>query len=74
MAKFNVNVVRIGYASMDIEVEADTEELAKEKALDAAGNLLFSEHSSEYEAESVVRGPRAWFGWTTRNKKYVSRH
>jgi len=55
MPKFSVNVVRIGYASMDIEVEADTEELAMDKALDTAGNHLFSEHSSEYEAESVVR-------------------
>jgi hypothetical protein len=55
MPKFNVNVVRIGYASMYVEVEADTEELAKDKALDTAGNHLFSEHSFEYEAESVVR-------------------
>ena len=55
MAKFNVNVVRICYASMYVEVEADTEELARDKALDTAGDHLFSEHSSEYEIESVVR-------------------
>jgi hypothetical protein len=53
MRKFVVNVCRIGYGNRDIEVEADTEAEAKEKALDDAGNYLYSEHTSEYEVEGV---------------------
>lgn len=53
--KFKVNVIRIGYASKEIEVEAETAESAKEKALDEAGNHLYSEHTSDYEVDWVSR-------------------
>lgn len=53
MPKFKVNVTRIGYANLDIEVDADSPEQAEEKALDKAGNYLFSEHSSDYESNGV---------------------
>lgn len=53
MAKYIVNVCRIAYGNLDIEVEANSPEQAEEKALNEAGNHLFSEHSSEYEAMSV---------------------
>jgi hypothetical protein len=52
--KYKVNVTRIGYANLDIEVEADNPEDAERKALDTAGNHLFSEHHSEYEAQGVA--------------------
>jgi hypothetical protein len=53
MAKYIVNVCRIAYGNLDIEVEADSPYQAEERALNEAGNHLFGEHSSEYEAMSV---------------------
>lgn len=53
MARFSVTVNRIGYAQKTIVVEADSEEQAREAAIDEAGNLSFSEHSSEYEVEAI---------------------
>lgn len=53
MKKFKVSVVRISYAVREIEIEAESEEAAKELALDEAGNYEFSEHNSDYEVESV---------------------
>ncbi len=53
--KFKVSVVRIGYSIREIEVEADSQEQAKEVALDEAGGYEFSEHASEYEVESVAQ-------------------
>lgn len=55
MAAFTVTVVRTAYASLDIAVDADNEEQAKAKALDDAGNHLFSEHASEYSVEWVAK-------------------
>lgn len=49
MEKFKVEVLRIGYATKEIEVEAETQEEANEKALDDAGNYEFSEKQAEYE-------------------------
>lgn len=48
MKTFKVDVIRTGYASRTIEVQAETEEQANEKALDEAGDHEYSEHSSEY--------------------------
>ena len=42
MAKYIVNVCRIAYGNLDIEVEASSAEQAEEKALNEAGNHLFS--------------------------------
>jgi len=55
MTKFNVSVVRIGYASMEIQVEAEDAKEAKYKALDLAPDRLFREHASEYKTEWVAR-------------------
>lgn len=49
METFKVEVLRIGYATKEIEVEAETQEEADEKALEEAGNHEFSEKTSEYE-------------------------
>jgi hypothetical protein len=49
--KFIVEVCRIGYGSTEIEVMACNEFQAEEKALDEAGDICFSDHSSEYTAE-----------------------
>jgi hypothetical protein len=51
--RYKVSVTRIGYANLEVEVEAENPEDAERKALDTAGNHLFSEHSSEYEAQGV---------------------
>lgn len=49
--KFDVPVVRIGYASLTISVEADSQEEANRKALEQAPSEDFSEHESEYKLE-----------------------
>lgn len=49
MAKYQINVTRIGYACRVIEVEAKSQEEAENLALEKAPNLEFSEHASEYE-------------------------
>ena len=51
--KYTVNVTRIGYANLDIEVEAASPQAAEQIALDVAGNHFFSEHTSEYEVQGV---------------------
>jgi len=48
-----VTVLRIGYAHRNIEISATSEEQAREKAEDMAGNYNFSEHSSEYEIQEI---------------------
>lgn len=52
MAKFKVDIVRISYSNKTIEVEADTQEEANNKALDEAGNHLFDEKNAEYQLEN----------------------
>lgn len=49
MAKYQIQVTRIGYACRTIEVEAGSKEKAEDLALEEAPNLEFSEHASEYE-------------------------
>lgn len=53
MKKYEVSVTRIGYAHTTIEVEAENELEAKEKAIEMAGNYDFSEHDADYECEGV---------------------
>ena len=53
MNKYVVNVCRIGYGHLDLEVEADSENEAMEIALDNAGNESFVENQSEYEVGYV---------------------
>jgi hypothetical protein len=54
MSKWLVNVVRVGYASRIIEVAAESEEEAKQLAMDTAGNYQFSEHTSDYEFDWIA--------------------
>ena len=49
--QFDVQVTRIAYAVKTIRVEADGPDEARQKALEEAGNHLFTEHNSDYEAE-----------------------
>ena len=51
LTKFDVGVCRIGYGFGSIEVQASSQEEANEKALDEAGDHLFSEKTSEYVLE-----------------------
>lgn len=51
--KYFVSVTRIGYASAHFEIEASSEKEAQDLALEAAGNHVFSEHSSEYDIDYV---------------------
>ena len=53
--KWKVDVLRIGYGRKEIEVEADSADEAKSKALDEAGNQEFSEHHSDYKADETIR-------------------
>ena len=54
MSKWLVNVVRVGYASRIIEVDAESEEKAKQLAMDTAGNYQFDEHASDYEFDWIA--------------------
>lgn len=51
--KYFVRVTRIGYAGANFEIEASSEKEAQDLAFEAAGNHVFSEHSSEYEIDYV---------------------
>ena len=53
--KYVVSVTRIGYGGLDLEVDADSEDKAKEIALDQAGGESFSEHHSDYQFDQVVK-------------------
>lgn len=53
MAKFTINVVRIEYAAMDIEVEADSLEDANDIALEKACSEHF-DATSVYDVEYKV--------------------
>jgi hypothetical protein len=55
MAKFKVEICRIGYGFNEITVDAANLEEAKYKALEQAGDLSFSEKSSEYEVNFAVQ-------------------
>ena len=52
---YEVEVVRIGYACQTIRVAARNAREAKEKALEQAPDLVFSEHESDYKANQAVR-------------------
>lgn len=54
MPKFKGTVCRTSYAFRDIEVEANTEEEAREKMLDEAGDYEYSEKSSEYTLDGSI--------------------
>jgi hypothetical protein len=56
MAKFQVGIMRIGYAHREIEVEADTEDMAGKIALLQARDLNFMESGSEMEVDYIVDG------------------
>lgn len=53
MPKFTIPVTRIGYGYRDIEVEAQSQEEANEKALNEAGNYEFSERESDYIVQDM---------------------
>jgi hypothetical protein len=55
MPKFKVEICRIGYGFNEITVDADCIEEAKYKALEQAGDLSFSEKSSDYEVNFAVQ-------------------
>ena len=49
--KYDVDITRIGYASLTFTVEAKNEEEAKEKALEEAWNTGWSEDTVDYEVD-----------------------
>jgi hypothetical protein len=54
LKKYRIHVCRTGYGHADFKVEAHNKIAAKQKALDQAGNHLFSENDSEYSCEDVT--------------------
>ena len=54
MPKWIVDVSRIAYANREITVDADTAKEAENLAMDMAGGLEFTEHTSEYETIGCV--------------------
>ena len=53
MGKFKVTVCRIAYAYHDIEVEADSIDMARDVAWNESGNHSYNEKHVEYEANEV---------------------
>lgn len=51
--KYTVYICRVGYSFGNFEVEAESEEQAKEFATEEAYNHLFSEMSSDYLIDGV---------------------
>ena len=49
--KYDVDITRIGYASLTFTVEAENEEEAKEKALQEARNTGWSEDTVDYDVD-----------------------
>jgi hypothetical protein len=49
--KFLIDMVRISYGFREFEVEAETEDEAREKALDVAGDYEFNEKNAEYRID-----------------------
>jgi hypothetical protein len=54
MPLFNVNVCRVGYSFLNLQVEANDEEEAKSKALDQSGDHFFSEKDACYHVDTVA--------------------
>jgi len=54
MSKFKATVCRISYAFREIEVEAETEQEAKDEILNISGNYEYSEKSADYEIHGGV--------------------
>ena len=50
--KYEVAVTRISYATVSFLIDAESEEEAKDKALDEAYNTSFDEDTADYEIES----------------------
>ena len=57
--KYDVHVTRIGHSSRTIQVSATNQEEAEKKALEAAGDLEFSEHDAEYAVEGMTPAEEA---------------
>ena len=55
MYKWTVDVVRVGYSHREIEVTAGSREEAEDMAINMAGGLEFTEHSSDYEVAGSVQ-------------------
>lgn len=55
MPKFQIPIIRSGFGCKTIEVEAENQKEAEEKALDEAGDYEFSEHTSEYDVDRGVK-------------------
>ena len=53
--EYEVDVVRIAYASTTFRVKARNVTEARAKALEIAPSDVFSEHDAEYKVESVMR-------------------
>jgi hypothetical protein len=54
MPQFRVEICRVGYGFKEVLVDAANESEAHHKALEDAGNLLYSEKSSEYNVNFCV--------------------
>ena len=53
--KYDIHVVRTGYSHLNVIIEADSEEEAKQLVIQEAENTEMSDKSSEYEVESVAK-------------------
>jgi hypothetical protein len=54
MREYDVDVCRMGYGHLTLRVQAKNAKEAKRKALDEAGNHVFSENNADYSAEGVM--------------------
>jgi uncharacterized protein YlbG (UPF0298 family) len=50
---YTVQICRVSYSFATVEVEADSMDEAKDKALDDAGDLFYSEKDADYSVEYI---------------------
>jgi hypothetical protein len=53
MKEFKVTINRIAYSTKEFSIEANSEEEAKQKAMQLAADTEFSEKDADYEVESI---------------------
>jgi len=55
MKTYEVDVCRIAYGNLTIEVQASSSEEAMRIAEEEAGNYSFNEHTSEYKSQGALQ-------------------
>ena len=58
MPKYRVSVCRTGFGFAEFEVEAGSEQKAKSAAMERAYDTVFSEKTSEYSIQGIMKNAK----------------